>query len=90
MAYELRDGQGSLFKNDKKGNEKAPDYKGTAKLGGEMYDLAGWIKKGSQSSFLSVSIQKKGERQERPAAAATERPRSQGQSIDEMESDIPF
>lgn len=29
MAYENKPGTGALFKNDKKGNEKAPDYTGS-------------------------------------------------------------
>jgi len=29
--YEQKEGQGSLFRNDKKGNEKAPDYRGQPK-----------------------------------------------------------
>jgi len=37
---------GVLFTNDKKGNEKAPEYKGKINIGGKDYDLAGWKKQG--------------------------------------------
>jgi hypothetical protein len=37
---------GALFTNDKKGNDKAPDYKGKINLNGTDYDLAGWKKQG--------------------------------------------
>ena len=59
MAYEHKEGFGNLFKNDKKGNEKAPDYKGTIMAGGNVYDLAGWTKHGNNGSFLSISAKVK-------------------------------
>jgi len=50
-----------LFKNDKKGNEKAPDYKGTMTLeNGEEKDIAAWIKTSKKGSkFMSGRIQDK-------------------------------
>ena len=59
MAFELREGQGNLFKNDKDGNEKRPDYRGELKLlDGQTVKLAGWIKQGQKGSFMSLSIDK--------------------------------
>lgn len=57
MAFEQRDMSGALFKNDKKGNEKRPDYTGKAMVDGEEYRLAAWIKesRGGQK-FLSLSF----------------------------------
>ena len=58
-GFELREGQGNLFKNDKDGNEKRPDYRGEIKLlDGQTVKLAGWIKQGAKGSFLSLSIDK--------------------------------
>jgi len=59
MSYEHKEGFGALFKSDKKGNEKAPDYKGTIMTGGNVYELAGWIKQGAKGSFLSLSAKVK-------------------------------
>lgn len=56
MAFELKEGQGSLFKNDKKGNEKAPDYTGNVLVGGEKKRLAAWVKEGKSGKFLSVQM----------------------------------
>lgn len=42
MAYELNEGRGSFFKNDKKQNEKQPDYTGSIKVGGVEYWLSVW------------------------------------------------
>ena len=56
MAYEHREGQGSLFKNDKKtGNQ--PDYRGTAMVGGQVKRISAWIKEGKNGKFFSLSIQ---------------------------------
>jgi uncharacterized protein (DUF736 family) len=55
MAYEQKEGQGALFPNDKKGNEKSPDYKGTILINGEIMDIAAWKKQGSKGEFLSIT-----------------------------------
>lgn len=49
--------KGVLFKNDKKGNEKAPDYTGKLNVGGKEWSLAGWKKESKAgTTFLSLSI----------------------------------
>lgn len=77
MAFEHRDGSGSLFRAEKK-SEKAPDMRGDLMLNGVLYELAGWKKEGKNGSFLSLSAKPKEERKSAP---------SQGASVD---SDIPF
>lgn len=47
---------GVLFKNDKKGNEKAPDYKGKVNVGGKDMEIAGWIREGKNGKFISIKI----------------------------------
>jgi hypothetical protein len=59
MAYEQRDGQGSLFKNDDKASEKHPDYKGDCTLNGQKYWISAWIKTGKNGKFMSLSLQPK-------------------------------
>ena len=56
MAYEHKDGQGSLFKNDKGGVEKRPDYKGNLFVNGKLMDLAAWVKEGRNGKWLSISM----------------------------------
>ncbi len=60
MAYTLKEGQGSLFKNNKKQSGTAqPDYTGTVMINGEELRVAGWIKQGKEgSSFLSLKVSK--------------------------------
>lgn len=55
MAYELREGQGSLFKNDKK-NERQPDFKGTIMIKGVLYNVSAWSRT-SQNGCEYISLQ---------------------------------
>jgi len=41
--YEQKEGQGSLFKNDKKTNDKQPDYRGSLKWQNQTLNVAGWV-----------------------------------------------
>ena len=60
MAYEQRPGQFALFKNDKRGNEKAPDYTGDGlDLSGKPIKVAAWLKDGKKGKFMSCNIQAK-------------------------------
>jgi len=60
MGYTPRENTGSLFKNDKKTNEKQPDYQGTMLIGGKEMRLAGWMKKSANgSSFMSLQLSEK-------------------------------
>lgn len=57
MAYTPKPGDVSAFKNDKKGNEKAPDFRGTviahrAIQAGEKLDLALWTKTGTNGGWF--------------------------------------
>ena len=55
MAYEHREGQGSLFKNDKQ-NDRQPDFKGTILIGGTTYEIAAWSRT-SQNGREYLSLQ---------------------------------
>jgi hypothetical protein len=66
MAYEQKPNSGTLFLNDKNGNERAPDMSGKLFIGkdmiplierGEMLRIAAW-EKGTTSggTLLSISV----------------------------------
>ena len=55
MAYEHKEGQGSLFKNDKQ-NDRQPDFKGTIMIGGTTYEIAAWNRT-SQNGREYLSLQ---------------------------------
>lgn len=58
MAYEQRDNSGSLFKNDKQGNEARPDYKGKAMVNGAMVEVSAWIRTAeSGKKYMSLVFQ---------------------------------
>jgi hypothetical protein len=56
MAYELKEGGGSLFKNDRKESEKQADYTGSIMVNGKEHWLSGWIKEGKKGKFFSIAI----------------------------------
>lgn len=87
MPFEHKPGQFSLFQNDRKGNERAPDWKGHGKdMAGNEIEIAIWEKTGSKGTFLSGTIKRKEDRR-------SERPRSEPnpQSRPQRDPDeIPF
>jgi hypothetical protein len=58
MAYEMRAGSGSLFKNDRKEKETHPDLKGKVMLpNGEVRWLSAWKRTtAAGAAWLSISI----------------------------------
>jgi hypothetical protein len=70
MAYELKDNSGSLFKNDKKTEEKHPSMRGECMVNGKKMSVSAWVKEGKNGNFLSLSFQEpwvKPENKEEPA-----------------------
>jgi hypothetical protein len=63
--YQQKEGQGSLFKNLKKNNEKSPEYTGNILLNGKEMRLSAWVKEGKSGKFLSVQVS---ESQPKPTA----------------------
>ena len=57
--YTPKEGQGSLFKNDKKNNEKSPEYTGNIFVNGKEMRLSVWVKQGKSGKFFSVQISEK-------------------------------
>ena len=49
--------RGVLFKNNRKENEKHPDYRGTINVEGHEYEISAWIKTSAKDTkFISLSI----------------------------------
>ena len=61
MAYEMKQGEISVFPNDKEGNENLPDLTGKVLLKGEEMRVALWEKESSTTGnkFLSGKIEEK-------------------------------
>jgi hypothetical protein len=71
VAYELKDGEGSLFKNDKKRGDTDPDTNGSARIGGVDYVINGWKKNAKSGlSYMKLSLRPKSEVAGKKKAAA--------------------
>jgi uncharacterized protein (DUF736 family) len=52
--------RGSIFKNDKKTEEKHPDMSGSINIDGVEYWISGWKKQSKQgANFISLSVRAK-------------------------------
>ena len=92
MPYEQNDNNGSLFKNDRKENERQPDYKGSCKVGGIEYWLSSWIKttEGGKK-WMSVAFQAK-EQQAEPSQPIDKEDAQNAPQVEETPNgdDCPF
>ena len=81
---EKKDGGISLFANDKGGNDKRPDYKGTALIGGVEYEVALWNRVSQKgTAYLSGSMkQVEAKPKDEPKQVSTAEPT--------LDDDIPF
>lgn len=88
MPFEINDDTGALFKNDKRGNEKAPDYSGSCKVNGTEMRMAAWIKKDrNNKTYLSFAFSEPLKKDEARAAE----PDDHNGGGDDLDSDsIPF
>ena len=59
MAYEKKEGDISIFANNKGDNEKRPDYRGNALIGGTEYRISLWLRTSQKDGkkFLSGKIE---------------------------------
>lgn len=75
---------GALFKNDKEGNDKRPDYKGKSELAGVQYHVSAWIRQSKAGqTYMSLKYEPVDAQAAAPAPAA-----APAAVIDD--SDIPF
>lgn len=81
MAYEMREGSGSLFRADKK-SESAPDYEGKVMLAEREWRIAGWLKTTpGGKKWMSLRVEPPRTKESTPAPA---------QKQIDPDEDIPF
>jgi len=80
MAYEIRELSGSLFKNDKKTEEKHPQMQGSCLIEGVEYWVSAWTKEGAKGRWQSLAFKRKDAKPDAKPAPA---------SIDDDDS-VPF
>lgn len=77
---------GVLFVNDKQGNEKRPDWKGSAEIDGVQFWVSGWNRQSARGELISLKLEKKEQQQaSRPAPAPAPAPAAPLEG-----DDIPF
>jgi len=81
----IKNNSGFLFKNDRKQQEKQPDYTGTLNIEGKDFWLSGWIKEGKNGKFLGLAFSPK-DPQAPPKTNTFERPKAT--NFDD--EDLPF
>jgi hypothetical protein len=81
MAFEIRELSGSLFKNEKKTEEKHPQMQGSCLIEGVEYWISAWTKEGTKGRFQSLAFKRKDAKPESKPAPT---------SIEQMDDDIPF
>ena len=77
---QTRDNSGVLFINDKKENERAPQYKGNITVNGQDYWLSAWIKEGKSGKFMGLAVSPKEEYQ----------PTQAPKKVSIADEDLPF
>lgn len=77
--------RGVLFKNDRKEQDKHPDYQGSINIDGVEFWLSAWIKSGQKGKFMSLSVKPKEEKR-KPDPISTGRPRKNA----DLDDEIPF
>ena len=51
---------GALFKNDKEGNDKRPDYRGPINVDGKDLEVAAWLRESkSGQKYMSLRVSEK-------------------------------
>ena len=87
MAYELREGQGSLFKNKYKKTDDHPNARGELLIDGVLYEVSAWTKKTKLGEpWQSLQLKRKEPRPQAEPAWGSDR-KSAGPDFDD---DVPF
>jgi hypothetical protein len=84
MTEYSNENRGSLFKNDKKTEDRHPDMSGSINIDGIEYWISGWKKRSKADvGFISLSVRPK--EQTRQSSQPTQKAKS-----DNWDDDLPF
>ena len=77
--------RGTLSRNDRKTEDKHPDFSGQLNVDGVDYWLSGWVKERKDGSgrFFSLSVRRKEDKKPAP-------PKDNNKKIEDLTDDIPF
>ena len=78
--------RGVLFKNDKKGNDKRPDYRGSAVIDNIDLNISAWIKRSQKTGDAFMSLKFEPKQAARPKTMAEQNP----EKFKFNDEDLPF
>lgn len=91
MTFETREGQGSLFTNDRKDKPDQPDYRGKVRIAGVLYYLSGWERRSNAGTrWLALKAEPHRRTEAEPEQAPAPQPVAPPAKRDEFNDDIPF
>lgn len=92
MAYELKNNEGSLFKNTRREKDTHPHATGTALIGGVEYWVSAWTKEGQKGKFQSLAFKVKEPKREQAAKTSYDHADSSGtyRTPADLDDEIPF
>jgi hypothetical protein len=86
VAFEQKDGQGAIFKNDNGDNPARPDYKGNCQIDGKTLSISAWVKEGTKGKFLSMKFEPPREE----GASTVNRSKPAAKPADDFDDSVPF
>lgn len=90
MTFQHKENSGTLFKNNKKENERQPDYRGEVNVNGELFQIAAWVKEGKNGKFFSLSVKEPYQKDEAQTHKGFNRDGDVPSGRDEENDFIPF
>jgi uncharacterized protein (DUF736 family) len=84
MAYEIREGQGSLWPNEDRRSDNAPNATGKFMINGELFKIAAWTRetRDGDKRYMSLRIE--------PDSGGNGRSSAPSARRDEPDDDLPF
>jgi len=66
MAYEMKDGSGSMFLETEKKSDKGPDFAGKFKMSGTEFRIVGWKRQSKTGKdYISLAVEEMDEHRRR-------------------------
>lgn len=84
----MKEGNGSLFNNERKEKETHPDLTGSIMINGKEHWLNGWRKQGKKGEFFRIVIGKEKERSNFTPKGNDEMPKNTSNDFDD--DSVPF
>jgi len=95
MAYDNTN-SGMLARNERRMNDRQPEYSGSINVDGVEYWISAWVKEGKPGGkmegkkFFSLALTPKDQGGNRQASRSVGQRSQSGDGFDNMDDDIPF